>query len=82
MNNNMNLDINNMNLEELEQLKKGLSDKILKIDDNLDREKALVETMSTEARYQQEMIQQKRKHRYEEMIEEAGPIESPMNRKY
>lgn len=81
MNDNMNLDINNMNLEELEQLKKDLSVKTLKKDDNLDREKAFVETMSSEARYQQEMMQQKREQRYEKMIEEAGPVESPMSRK-
>ena len=68
-------------VERVLEIVPGESVKTLKKDDNLDREKAFVETMSSEARYQQEMMQQKREQRYEKMIEEAGPVESPMSRK-
>lgn len=77
MNDNMNLDINNMNLEELEQLKKDLSDKTLKIDGNLDREKAFVETMSQQGREYRDSIQSNREERYEEIIRESETEEIP-----
>ena len=51
---------------------------------SLEMEKSYVETISSQARLQQENIQRRRDERYEEMISEAeeklGPIESPMDR--
>lgn len=45
-----------------------------------DSERAFVETMSSGARAHDEYIQSRRDARYEEMIQEAGEIESPANR--
>lgn len=45
-----------------------------------DRERAFVETMSSGARAHDEYIQSRRDARYEEMIQEAGEIESPASR--
>ncbi len=44
------------------------------------QEKAFVETISSDARAQDEYIQARRDARYEELIQEAGEIESPANR--
>ena len=49
-------------------------------DNSQSREKSFVEAMSQDARIQQENIQARRDARYEEMIAEAGEIESPMSR--
>ena len=46
----------------------------------LARGKALTEALSSGARAQREEIQQRRDEMYEKIIEEAGEIESPMNR--
>lgn len=46
----------------------------------LERGKSFVTTMSSDARMQKEQMQQTRDGRYEQMIEEAGPIESPISR--
>ena len=46
----------------------------------LKHEKALTEALSSGARALREEIQQRRDKMYEEMIEEAGEIESPRNR--
>ena len=45
-----------------------------------DMERTFVETMSSGARAHDEYIQARRDARYEEMIQEAGEIESPANR--
>ncbi len=45
-----------------------------------EREKAFVETMSSGARVHDEYIQARRDARYEEMIQEAGEIDSPVSR--
>lgn len=45
-----------------------------------DRERAFVETMSSDARTHEEYIQARRDARYEEMLQEAGEIEPPANR--
>ncbi len=63
----------------------GMDAKILTQDNkSLEMEKSYVETISSQARLQQENIQRRRDERYEEMISEAeeklGPIESPMDR--
>lgn len=47
---------------------------------NSERGKALTETLSSGARAHDEYIQARRDERYENMIEEAGEIESPTNR--
>ena len=47
---------------------------------NFERGKALTEALSSEARAHDEYIQSRRDERYESMIEEAGEIESPINR--
>ena len=46
----------------------------------INREKSFVETMSSGARAHDEYIQSKRNERYEQMIEEAGELESPSSR--
>lgn len=63
----------------------GMDTKILTQDSkSLEMGKNFVETMSSQARMQQENIQRRRDERYEEMIfkdeEKLGPIESPMDR--
>ena len=45
-----------------------------------DRERAFVETMSSDARANEEYIQAIRDRRYEEMIQEAGEIYTPANK--
>ena len=45
-----------------------------------DRERAFVETMSSDARANEEYIQARRDARYEEMIQEAGEIYTPANK--
>ena len=83
MNNNMdNFNLDNMSVEELEKLKKELAGKSLKIDDSAisDRNKSFVETMSSEAMTQKDVIQRKREERYEEMISEVEELESPISR--
>lgn len=55
--------------------------KILTINNSaLEREKAFVSSISSDAVMQREQIQRNRDERYEQMIEEAGPIDSPMSR--
>lgn len=80
MNNEKNYNLENMTIEELEELKKELAGKTL-IPDSSEREKAFVETMSSNAQIQREAIQQRRDEQYEQMIAEAGEIESPMSRR-
>ena len=46
----------------------------------IERGKALTEALSFDARMQQEAIERRRAARYEEMIEEAGEVESPKSR--
>ena len=50
------------------------------INDDLEKGKAFVRTMSSQAREQDELIQQRREERYQQMIDEVGEIESPVNR--
>ena len=45
-----------------------------------DRERAFVETMSSDARANEEYIQAIRDRRYEEMIQEAGEVDTPANK--
>ena len=45
-----------------------------------DRERAFVETMSSDARANEEYIQAIRDRRYEEMIQEAGEVDMPANK--
>ena len=80
MNNEKNYNLENMTIEELEELKKELAGKTL-IPDSSEREKTFVETMSSNAQIQREAIQQRRDEQYEQMIAEAGEIESPMSRR-
>jgi len=55
--------------------------KILTINNSsLEREKAFVSSISSDVSLQREQMQQSRNERYEQMIEEAGPIDSPMSR--
>lgn len=46
----------------------------------VERGKAFVEAMSSQARANEEAMQQRRDERYEQMINEAEEIESPMGR--
>lgn len=80
MNNNINLD--NMSLVELEQLKSEIEGKTLKISNNskIEKEKAYVEQISESSRINRDNIQAKRNQRYEEMISNSQEIESPMNK--
>lgn len=48
--------------------------------DNLERDKSFVEIMSSQARVQDEAIQQRRDERYQQMIDEAGEVISPTSR--
>lgn len=48
--------------------------------DNLDRGKSFVETMSSQARAQDEAIQQRRDGRYQQMIDETEEVISPASR--
>lgn len=55
--------------------------KILTPDNStFEREKAFVSSISSDAVMQREQIQRGRDERYEQMVEEAGPIDSPMSR--
>ena len=45
-----------------------------------DRERAFVETMSSDARTHEEYIQARRDARYEEMLQEAGEVDTPVNK--
>lgn len=49
---------------------------------NMGREKAFVEAMSSPLREQEQLNQQKRNERYEEMISESAEIESPISRRH
>lgn len=81
MNNKENLDIENMTKEQLEQLKRKLNGKTLKINNVIESERAFAEIIAEPAKVQQENIQRRRDERYEEMIAEAKEVESPMSRK-
>ena len=50
------------------------------ITDNLERDKSFVESMSCQARIQDETIKQRRNERYQQMIDEAGEVVSPASR--
>lgn len=50
------------------------------ITDNLERDKSFVESMSSQARRQDEAIKQRRDERYQQMIDEAGEVVSPASR--
>ncbi len=72
-----------MNNEEIiNQLQKE-KDMVLKISSNDERkrEKALAETLSAQAQEIRGNIQARREERYQEMIDELPPVESPMSRK-
>lgn len=47
---------------------------------DLERGKSFVETMSSQAKVQDEAIQQRRDERYQQMIDEAGKVVSPASR--
>jgi len=65
--------------EELEDLK----EKVLNIGSNakIERDKALAETLSSQVIGVTDSMQRRREERYQEMIDELPPVESPMDRR-
>lgn len=65
--------------EELEDLK----EKVLNIGSNakIERDKALTETLSSQVIGVTDSMQRRREERYQEMIDELPPVESPMDRR-
>lgn len=58
-------------------------EKILKVSSNAEKERdrALAETLSSQARNFTNSMQRRREERYQEMIDKLPPVESPMNRR-
>jgi hypothetical protein len=69
------MNIDNMTKEELESLRKKIeTEKTLKINNSLEQEKEIVESLSEKGTEYKDKIQASRDERYEEMINESEEI--------